>query len=469
MWQWSRRQLLGSFVLLLVLFGFSPNVLPRGDSALSVPTVEQLLTKGNVDLTGYLNVSWVEEHYALTKYGDQFVDYFPWQNSIGAAPLVLLSHVGSWLGISPSPDQLIREDRSWVLHYVSGVAWAALATVSLAITTLAFAARLGVEYRSKSRLGILISRQPLLVFALAAGISTQMWSVASRSLSTHGQSMFFASTALGIALQVKLTTSKTLLSGLLLGWGIWIRPEVVVVVVVIALLVGLKTRTGLYLFCVSLASTVALVGLVNMYLFSSVRPPYFVGDRLAFHDQYLEAVAANLVSPARGLLVYCPFVVAAVLPLMLRHRIRLTRETRIETMLFLLAPLAILLLVSAYPTTWWAGHTYGPRFLTTAMLFLFPLSIVGSLALHSVGGESKRSFSQRGLAVAWIAASILHWQGGWLHATECWNGRPGNDIDLNADRVWEVADSQLLSGFRSLIEDGPTTALVGKCLTDRDQ
>jgi hypothetical protein len=66
-------------------------------------------------------------------------------------------------------------------------------------------------------------------------------------------------------------------------------------------------------------------------------------------------------------------------------------------------------------------------------------------------------------------AVVVHFQGGWFHSTECWNGGRRPNIDTSPGRVWSVSDPQITSGFRTLIEHGAPEALWAACGADAEQ
>jgi hypothetical protein len=87
-----------------------------------------------------------------------------------------------------------------------------------------------------------------------------------------------------------------------------------------------------------------------------------------FTNNPLEGVAGLLLSPARGLFVFSPFLLA--LPLGLWWILRCDHE-RVLTRC-LLVGIAATVIVYA-PTPWHAGHSYGPRYmvdLVPAMIWL---------------------------------------------------------------------------------------------------
>src|SRR5580765_2110573 len=85
----SRKAVLVASLVLAVIYLLSPNVLPRGDAALSVPTAASLVHHHDLDLTEYEDVPWVRDDNALVHYEGRDVDYFPWLGAVAAIPAVV--------------------------------------------------------------------------------------------------------------------------------------------------------------------------------------------------------------------------------------------------------------------------------------------------------------------------------------------------------------------------------------------
>src|SRR5690606_31421413 len=94
--------------------------------------------------------------------------------------------------------------------------------------------------------------------------------------------------------------------------------------------------------------------------FGQFLPDYYLPKRLSGGD-FTEALLGNLISPARGLLIYSPFIATAWLCFAQR-----SDRFNIKTTWLLIAlawPIAHLVIISRFPH-WWAGHSYGARFMT---------------------------------------------------------------------------------------------------------
>jgi hypothetical protein len=145
-----------------------------------------------------------------------------------------------------------------------------------------------------------------------------------------------------------------------------------------------------------------------------------------------EALASNLVSPARGLLIFTPVFVFSIISLVKR-----SWTSPLAPWLASLA-LAHYLLVSTFVSVWWAGHAYGPRYLTDMM----PV-----LALALIPFFARWDDLRRGVRVLFLAAALLglaiHLRGGWSGAVHGWNVTPSN-VDDHPERVWDWHDPPFL-------------------------
>lgn len=144
--------------------------------------------------------------------------------------------------------------------------------------------------------------------------------------------------------------------------------------------------------------------------------------------------AGLLISPSRGLLVFSPVVVAAVMGW--RDRPPALRLG------WLAAGAAVQFAAYACYSVWWAGHTFGPRY---ALDLLPVLAVFGALGLARLWPHRwpRRMLA---LGLAWsVAVSAL---GAFVFPNEQWNTRPA-DVDRHHGRLWERGDSQIARAARS--------------------
>jgi hypothetical protein len=186
-------------------------------------------------------------------------------------------------------------------------------------------------------------------------------------------------------------------------------------------------------------------------------PPYFTAGRLRLHVGVPEALAANLISPGRGLLVFSPVVVVlAVAGGVLLRGGPGSRGWLAGALA--LACVGHWLVVSSFPH-WWGGYSYGPRFLNETAV---PLVLLAAPALERLRAGSGRGWHPRipvvavGVLGLWSAG--VHAQPAFLLRPMCWNAVP--HVDEHPWRVWDWSDPQPLAGARSLLWPPPHERVV---------
>ncbi len=108
--------------------------------------------------------------------------------------------------------------------------------------------------------------------------------------------------------------------------------------------------------------------------FGSITNTGYHGQDTPFHASPWQGLEGLLVSPGKGLLLFCPLVVLALplWPLLMRRR-------RPEALLALGIAAITLLVFATYPV-WWGGVCWGPRYLVPVLPFiLLPLAFFGEV------------------------------------------------------------------------------------------
>ena len=277
--------------------------------------------------------------------------------------------------------------------------------------------------------------------ALGLGLGTGLWSTVS-------QTLWQTETAvLGLALSVHAlcrrdpAVGEAVLAGVglalagmtrpqlapmvaLLLAGIWMRHRVrhAVVGTAIVLLGGAAMSAANLRWFGHPLGAQALLQDVNAALHGT-------GPMFAFS---LEGAMGLLVSPSRGILVFSPIVLVAVVA----FPRALKAGWRSPLPWCAMALLAQYGLYASY-SVWWGGHTYGPRYMLDLLPVAVPLAAV-RIGAHQ-GGRPVR---------AWLAAAALAWSivvaatGAFCYPHDRWNTEP-SEIDLDHSRLWSITDTQI--------------------------
>ncbi len=296
---------------------------------------------------------------------------------------------------------------------------------------------------------ILPTKWSVLV-AVGGALGTQVYSTASRALWSHTWGILLLGIVVFLLLRLEARgrgLSPVLLASLL-SWLYFVRPTFAVSIIAVSVYLLLFQRRLFPRYAVTGALWLAAFVLYSWIHFGRLLPSYYLVSRLdAAH--FGEALAANLISPSRGLLIYVP-VLLFVAFLLVRHRRQLVYRRLVWLSLAVIA--ADVSVVSAFPQ-WWAGHCFGPRFMTGSVPWFV---LLGSLALRASltwrgerAGNSLMSWrTQSAFGVALLVLSVfINANGAIRQATWEWNEGPPLNVDLYPGRVWDWRQPQFLAGY----------------------
>ncbi len=465
--QRSRRRALRQVVtwvfgVSFLVFALSP-VITNYDSYSTFPTSVSLVNHHTLSLQAFASVPTLAHSYTVSTVKGHLLTAYPWTTALFFVPTVAALDLLHLIG-GPSAALLVTSNDMGVVQMETASVVTALACAVL--SWLAFLRFAGTPRRRRN-LAILCG----LLFALG----TTAWSIASRSMWQHGPSLLLL--ALGLVALARLTTVANsdqsrrwaaILCGISFAGAFAVRPTNAVPFAVVSVVVLVTQRRHVVRYVVAAAVVLLPWFAVTYTAYGTLLQPYFGGDNRGLQPAFLDALAANLVSPARGLLVFSPMVLAAVGGLVLAVRQR-RRLDPVEWTAVASVP-AIWLLVSGFGTEWWAGNTYGPRFMTETLPFLFVLSLPLADWLRGSGERFRSEPRPTGTRLACLVlfgvlavfSVAVNAEGGVLRSTSCWNGMPVN-VDTDPSRVWSWSDPQFLTGFRSLESGSIHQSVLSRC------
>lgn len=157
----------------------------------------------------------------------------------------------------------------------------------------------------------------------------------------------------------------------------------------------------------------------SYYEFSQPLPDYYLPQRIDGSNMIL-AVYGNILSPARGLYVFSPFLLLSLLlSFFFSFKIRDFRNALLITLAW---PLAHLFTVSRFPH-WWAGYCFGPRLMVDVLPGLF----VGLFFSFKLLGPARRWAYLILLVAGAFSIYINTFQGLYNTYVERWNEKPSVD------------------------------------------
>ncbi len=285
------------------------------------------------------------------------------------------------------------------------------------------------------------------LLALSSALGTQIYCTTSRALWSDTWGIFLLGFVIWMLLaqETGKRSIRPILLASLLSWTYFVRPTFCLPIAAITIYLFIFHRSIFMPYAVTGVLWFAGFVAYSWHHYSQVLPNYYAASRLSF-DTFWIALAANLISPSRGLLVFVP-VLIFVIYLLIRYANELASLRLVVLCLSII--LIHLIVVSCFPQ-WWGGHSFGPRFTAGLVPWLVLLGILAAKArLTRYEKTVKSSSAGRKLELAagsvlLMCSLIINTLGATAHRTWLWNIRPVN-IDEHPERVWDWKNPQFLA------------------------
>ena len=428
--------LLVSLWLLFMLTGIGTS----GDSRWTVPQALSLFYDGNLDLDEYQNLLEASDYIALKTIDGHQYSIFPIGSVLLATPFVGAMELGTQLTCRVAPglcgrlqtDAPADTQQSLLITYYWRVEQA-IAAFFIALASLILFHTFRFHLRDSEA----------LLLAVAFALCTSAWSIGSTALWQHGPSMLMLSTTLFLLQAARTRPTLAAYAALPLAFAYVVRPTNSLSIVALTAYVAFYHRNKIVRYFL-LAFAVALPFIAyNLLTYGMILPPYYLAARLGVHEGVTEALAANLLSPARGLLVYSPAFLFCPLGIYLWRK----QADQPPLHYFLVGIIAThWIVVSLFPH-WWGGVTYGPRFLADLVPY-FIFLLVPVIPFF----RTRKSVGKKFLACAFgtciLISGFMHYRGAASLDAWHWNLSPTH-IDTNPARIWDWRDPPFLRGLRT--------------------
>lgn len=287
-----------------------------------------------------------------------------------------------------------------------------------------------------------------LITSLIFAFATNTWTIGSQALWQHGMVELLLCSVIFVVIlnEEKRSDIHFVILGLLTALFVFNRPsDSLLLLPVIAYTIMVSDWKGKlgYLSAAALCSIPVIW--YNIYHFSNPLGGY--GGLLSwFGVDYSLAIKflGMLISPSRGLLVYTPIV---LLSLFGYFYIRDLPNKRIRQFLYI-AGISVVLEILVYSSfdVWWAGWSYGPRFLTGSLPVL---TIFMGIYLHNFLNrktDRKKKLQAVIITVFLVWSIFVQITGAFCYPNGNWDGIPVS-VDNDPQRLWNLNDTQIMRSY----------------------
>ncbi len=284
-----------------------------------------------------------------------------------------------------------------------------------------------------------------LGLSLLYAFGTSTWVISSQALWQHGPAELFLAVSLYLLLDPEPRGSRAFLLGATAGLLTANRPQDLLFSLALAWIVARRSGKKAWPFLVASGTLAILLLAYNRWYFPTILGGYVEfrtrqGTPLPTHLPALPELAGLLVSN-RGLLVFCPFLLALF---WLRPRPGRERE---ETAVLGAAWFLNVLFHTCF-STWTAGSCYGPRYLTDGLPLLFVLL---AAVWNRLGRPGRALF-----AIAALYSVALQAIGAFCY--------PGGDSGSDQRGLWDIAHAAPVLALHAGLESPDFIALVARPL-----
>ncbi len=404
----------------LVIFANNRNTWSDPRAALLVS--ESIIKRGTIKLDHYGQETLKQYGYVIQKKNNHYYYYFPIGTSLASIPFVAITNSAGF--------DIIKSESVIQIFIASFTS----------ISTLLFLFKLA---------SLFLDEKNALLASSIFWLGTSLSSTAGTALWSHNFATLFALLAIYFSIKsIRLNESQPwyLIAGLLF-FAYLCRPTMAILPLFVLLFLFAHSRVAAIKVGIFFSSLFGAFVLFSIHEFGQMLPDYYLPKRLE-GGHFYEALYGNLLSPARGILVYSPFIAFAWL--CFKYSKKPWGLKKSWLLIGFAWPILHLLSISQFPY-WWAGWSYGARFMTDVIPGLFLLTLYTWPT--NFKPPMAKALSGIFFATCGFAIFINAGQGLFNKYTAEWNADP--NIDLNPEYIFDWTYPQFLAN-----KDGHALRLI---------
>lgn len=296
------------------------------------------------------------------------------------------------------------------------------------------------------------------IVAIIFAFATNTWTISSQGLWQHGLGELLLSMLIYLVLvnEKKKSDKIIICLGAISGLFVFNRPvDSMLILPVIYYVLDLRGKKIIYYTCAMFLSSAPFI-FYNFYYFGSLFGGY--GALIGIFDLGSEMagrLTGLLVSPSRGLFIYTPVLLFAFPGYFSNFYIE-NKKIKKFLLIFGFSIFAQILVYSAFKI-WWAGWSYGPRFLTDILPIMAVFLGLFLKELNCNAKNTKKLFVIVLFIILLIWSVFTQFVGAFYYPNGNWDGEL--NVDLHPEKLWDWSDTQIERTYRAGIL--PPTNYVG--------
>ena len=200
-----------------------------------------------------------------------------------------------------------------------------------------------------------------------------------------------------------------------------------------------------YFYFMILSSTPFI--LYNFYFFDNLFGGYSsLLSLFTFNSEIVIRFIGLWISPSRGLFVYTPILFLSIFGFLKIGKIS-NENIKLVLFIFALSVILQILLYSCFKV-WWAGWSYGPRFLTgmlPILIIFLSLYLYEHINLDRL--DIKKILSLSFILILLLVSVFVQIVGAFYYPNGGWDENP--NIDFHPERLWDWEDTQIMRTFHA--------------------
>ncbi|MFA4876914.1 MAG: glycosyltransferase family 39 protein [Methanoregula sp.] len=289
----------------------------------------------------------------------------------------------------------------------------------------------------------LVSDRVAFISTLILAFATTTWSISSQALWQHGMVELLLILMIWLIIRNEECPSNFNLAGLGILAGLFLfnrPPDAVLLLPILGYVLFLHRNRLHYFLAAGIAGGLPFL-CYNYFIFGNVFGGYIKNIALFHLDwQFWTNFLALLISPNRGLLVYSPVLILAIIGFFLLDMIK---NRKIALLLKWFGPVILLdVLVYCFFYDWMGGYSFGPRFLTGLLpVLVLYLAVFLEFFKNSKFPAIKKQCISACILLLVIISIIIQVIGVFFFPFIL-------DIDAHPDRMWDLESSQIARSYR---------------------